>query len=171
MRKFLALIPLALAAPLVTAAPAAADDDVTCRGTITARSIDGNVQVPRGATCRLLGTRVDGDVKVNKNATLIARGVRVKGNIQAAKHKRVDVRPRGSARSFVDGNIQLERGKQAYILRTVVNGDIQLFGNSARQTVQRNVVDGNLQCKSNRVKVRGGDNRVDGNKEDQCRRL
>ncbi|GAA0946874.1 hypothetical protein [Actinocorallia libanotica] len=171
MKKFLFLAPLALAAPLIVAAPAAADDDVTCRGTIGARFIDGNVQVPRGATCRLLGTRVDGDVKVHRNATLVARGLRVEGNIQASGHRRVDVRPRSGARSSVDGNIQLERGGQAHIVRTVVNGDIQLFGNGARQFVQRNVVDGNLQCKSNRLKVRGGANRVDGDKEGQCRRL
>ncbi|MCD0452750.1 hypothetical protein LO762_26730 [Actinocorallia sp. API 0066] len=110
-------------------------------------------------------------MKVRKNATLVARGIRVNGNIQAAGHKRVDVRPRKNSRSYVDGSIQLVRGRQAVLVRTTVNGDIQLFNNRARQQVSSNRVDGNLQCKANSPRPHGGANRVKGNKEDQCRRL
>ena len=73
---------IAAASILGTAAPAHADDR-RCAGTIGDRSIDGNVIVPGGRTCRLNGTRVDDNVFVRDDSRLIARGVRVGGDIQA----------------------------------------------------------------------------------------
>lgn len=166
----LASLPLA-ASLLLAAAPAHADDDVTCRGTIGARSIDGDVVVPKGAKCTLKGTRIDGDIKVGRNATLVARGVKVDGNIQAKRHKKVTVATLNGKRSTVDGNIQLERGGGGKIGAVVVDGDIQLFSNRGKFNVLKNVVDGNIQCKSNKPAPVGHSNRVEGNKEDQCRRL
>jgi len=153
---------------VTTAAPAATNDERTCRGTIGARNLDVDIRVPSGATCRLNATRVDGNVKIYRNATLIATGVRVGGNIQAENAKSVRV-----SRSRVDGSIQLKQGRIGPIslIRNTVGSDIQLFSNRGITTVSRNVVDGNLQCKSNRPRPRGGANRVEGNKEDQCARL
>jgi hypothetical protein len=164
-------LPLVVAASLL-AAPAAQADDRTCRGTIGATSIDGDVIVPKGATCKLVGTRVDGNVQVKANATLVARGAKVGGNIQAENHDRVVVRHRvvddQVKRSTVGGSIQLKQGGGGKLLRVVVEGDIQLFSNDGRFVVRKNVVDGNLQCKSNTPAPVGGGNKVGGDKENQC---
>lgn len=153
---------------LATAAPAATSDERTCRGTIGARSLDVDIRVPSGATCRLRGTRVDGNVKVSRRATLVATAVRVGGNIQADNARSVVV-----TGSRVGGSIQLKQGRVGPInlTRNVVDSDIQLFSNVGKSVVLRNVVGGNLQCKSNRPRPGGGANRVEGNKEDQCARL
>ena len=170
MKTILAALPLALAGALLVAAPAQADDRI-CRGTIGARAIDGNVVVPKGASCTLLGTRVDGNVLVKGNATLVARGAKVDGNIQADNHRRVVVTARNGSKTRVEGSVQLKQGGGGKLLRLVVDGDIQLFSNDARFTVRGNRVDGNLQCKSTRPRPVGGNNVVEGNKEDQCRGL
>jgi hypothetical protein len=49
---------------LATGVHAAIQDETTCRGSIGARAIDGDVRVPSGAPCRLTRTRVDGNVKL-----------------------------------------------------------------------------------------------------------
>jgi hypothetical protein len=154
---------------LATVAPAATNDERTCRGTIGAQSLDVDIRVPSGATCKLNGTRPDGNVKVGRGATLVATNVRVGGNIQAENAKSVTVK-----RSRVEGSIQLKQGRAGRIELTgnTVDSDIQLFSNHGPSIVVReNVVGGNLQCKSNRPKPAGGANRVEGNKEDQCARL
>jgi hypothetical protein len=156
------------ASGLARAAPDATKDEKTCRGTIGARSLDVDIRVPNGSTCRLNRTRVDGNVKIYRNATLIATRVRVGGNIQAENARSVRV-----SGSRVGGSIQLTQGRRGPInlTRNIVDSDIQLFSNVGRSAIRRNVVDGNLQCKSNRPRPTGGANRVEGNKEDQCVRL
>jgi hypothetical protein len=163
-----ALAAAALCAGGAAAAPERALDETTCRGAIGARSIDGDVRVPSGATCRLTGTQIDDNVKVYRGATLIAIRVRVGGNIQAENARTVRVR-----RSRVGGNVQLKQGRRGDIAVTDnrVGADVQLFSNVGPSVVARNVIGGNLQCKSNRPRPTGGANRVEGNKEDQCRRL
>ncbi|KAA1427578.1 hypothetical protein [Nocardioides antri] len=148
-------------------------DDRRCTGTIRAVQIDGDVVVPQGATCTLVGTRVDGSVKVYGNATLYARGVKVNGNVQADNHRRVEVTHRtvdGTVRrSQIGGSIQVKSGGGGEVRRTVVNADIQVFSNDGRWQIYRNVVGGNLQCKSNTPPPVGSANQVQGNKEDQCK--
>ena len=73
---------------VATAAPALADERV-CRGSIGARSIgarsiDEDIRVPSGATCRLTNTRVDGNVKVSGNAQLYVRGAIIEPQRQRA---------------------------------------------------------------------------------------
>jgi len=169
LRRSVALAALCCIGPLgAAAAPAAPNDERTCRGTIGAQSLDVDIRVPSGATCRLNGTRVDGNVKVYRGATLIATGARVGGNIQAENAKSVVV-----SRSRVGGSIQLKQGRVGPInlTRNTVDSDIQLFSNVGKSVVLRNVVGGNLQCKSNRPRPTGGGNLVEGDKEDQCARL
>ena len=172
IRTLVTAAALALTLPLLAAAPAHADDR-RCSGTIRAVSIDGDVIVPQGKTCRLVGTRVDGNVKVKRNAKLVARGVRVGGNIQAENHKRVVVQPRavngGTRKSRIGGSIQLKQGGGGVLRRTVTEGDIQLFSNDGRFQVYGNRVGGNLQCKSNQPRPVGDNNRVEGDKENQCK--
>lgn len=172
MRAWQALLvlPLATAGLTLAGTGTAHADDRICRGTIGARTIDDNVVVPRGAVCKLVGTRVEGNVLVRSGAVLQARAVRVDGNIQAKYAKRIAVLPYDGRRSVVKGNIQLESGRDGgRILGVVVDGDIQLFSNRGRFEVRRNFVDGNLQCKNNVPRPVGSGNRVEGNKEGQCR--
>lgn len=129
MRKLLALVPLALTVSMLSVAPPAQADERVCRGSIGPRSIDGDVVVPRGATCRLGGTQVDGNVRVEGGATLVARGVRVGGNIQAENHRRVVVAKRDGTRSRVGGSVQLVQGGGGELRGVVVGSDIQLFSN------------------------------------------
>lgn len=166
----LTILPILSSALVLAAAPAHADD-TTCRGTIAAVSLDGNVIVPAGATCRLLGTRVDGNVEVESGAVLKARGVRVGGSIQAENHERVVVRSLDGKSSHVEGSIQVVQGGGGRIAKARVGSDIQLFTNDGAFVVVANRVDGNLQCKSNTPAPTGGSNVVQGNKEDQCRAL
>ena len=103
------VVPAAMTGTLLTA-PAAYADDRICRGTIGAKHLDGNVIVPKGATCTLAGTRIDGNVFVRGNATLFAKGVKVGGNIQADNHRWVVVRHRKVdgqvSRSRIEGSIR-----------------------------------------------------------------
>lgn len=194
MKQLLIMTVVVAASILVTAGPAYADDR-RCSGTIGARSIDGNVIVPSGRTCRLSGTRVDDNVFVRANARLIARGVRIGANIQAKDHQLVKVLRRKVngrfVRSRIGGDIQLTSGRfseirraviggnlqskqnnrQQYAVRNRIDGDLQAFSNRNGYRIHRNVIDGNLQCKSNRPRPTGDHNRVSGNKEDQCRRM
>ena len=166
----LTALPLMIACVALGAAPAHADD-TTCHGTIGAVSLDGNVIVPEGALCTLIGTRVDGNVHVQSGAALKAKGVRVGGSVQAEDHERVVVKALNGHRSQVGGSIQLKQGGGGRIAKTDVGSDIQLFTNGGLFVVEGNRVDGNLQCKNNSPKPIGGNNVVQGNKEDQCRDL
>ncbi|MGH3024030.1 MAG: hypothetical protein ACRDNI_10270 [Gaiellaceae bacterium] len=194
MERMLITVVVVATSMLVLGGPAYADDR-RCAGTIGARTIDGNVIVPAGRTCRLVGTRVDDNVFVKANARLIARGVRVGGNIQAENHLLVRVIGRWVGgryvRSRIGGDIQLFSGRFSEIRRAVIGGnlqskqnnrrqyavmnrigaDLQAFSNRNGYRIHRNVIDGNLQCKSNRPRPTGDHNRVQGNKEDQCRRM
>lgn len=139
------LLSALLVLPFATLSTASADD-VTCRGTIGARSIDGTVVVPSGATC-----------------TLITQSARIGGNVQSEGFRSVTV-----SGGSVGGSIQLKEGGPISVRSVRVNGDIQLEKNRTSARVYSNVVGGNLQCQGN-VNIAGGGNRVDGNKEDQCR--
>ena len=194
MKQMLISVAVVAASILITAGPAYADDR-RCAGTIGARALDGNVIVPAGATCRLIGTRVDDNVFVKANARLLAWGVRIGGNIQAENHQLVRVVRRGVGgrylRSRVGGDIQLFSGRFSEIRRAVIGGnlqskendgqqyavrnrigaDLQAFSNLNGYRIHLNAIDGNLQCKSNRPAPTGDHNIVQGNREDQCRHM
>ena len=181
---------LALASTLAVSALAftptqAFADDLTCRGTLSNRAVDGTVIVPAGATCTLNNMRIDGDVKSYSRSSVTINGGTVDGNVQAERSRSVivnrvtidgDVQAEnhGTARvlgSRIDGNIQLKQGGLNAVENNRVDGDVQLFTNTGSQRVWDNRIDGNLQCKSNRHGVSGWGNQVRGNAEDQCRNL
>ena len=194
MKQLLVSTVVVAASILITEGPAYADDR-RCAGTIGARTIDGNVIVPEGRTCRLVGTGVDDNVFVKANARLIARGVTIGGNIQAENHQLVRVlrrrvgdryvRSRIGAdiqltsgrfseirRAVIGGNLQSKQNtRQQYAVMNRIGGDLQAFSNRNGYRIHRNVIDGNLQCKSNSPPPTGDQNRVQGNKEDQCRSM
>jgi hypothetical protein len=66
-------------------------------------------------------------------------------------HRRVVLR--GGA---VDGNVQLEDGRTAGVLRVDIDGDLQSEDNRGRQVLRDNRIDGNLNCEDNRPGPRGG---------------
>jgi DUF4097 and DUF4098 domain-containing protein YvlB len=174
-----------MAASLLIAAPASADE-IACRGTLGAVTVD-NLRVPQGATCTLDKTTVKGNITVKGNATLVATGVRVNGNVQAENAKRVVVK--GGSR--VGGSVQVKQGGAARVAWSQVNADIQFDANRRQLTavsatvggniqvmqntggveIRNNKVDGNLQCKANSPAPVGGGNVVKGSKEDQCAKL
>lgn len=172
---------------VATAAPAAADT-ITCRTSVGARTIDGDVNVPKGARCNLTGTKVKGNVFVRSGATLVADKAWIDGNVQAKYHRNVVVRNSSTVkgdvqltsgrystitRSRIDGNIQSKHNRaRQYATHNRVDGDIQYFSNTTgRATISYNRVEGNLQCKSNTPRPTGTGNKVEGDKEGQCRRF
>lgn len=166
-RSVIATGALVLTAPLaLSMAPAAQADEVTCRGTLGAVTVD-DLRVPDGASCRLVGTTVEGTITVGTGSRLATVRVVVEGNIQAEGFDRVVVR-NGSR---IGGSIQLVQGGSAKVLRSTVNGDVQLFGNSGPVLARGNTIDGNLQCKDNSRTPAGGANTVGGSSEDQCASL
>ncbi|MBD5831075.1 hypothetical protein [Janibacter melonis] len=127
----LATAALATTGLVAVAAPAQADR--TCSGTITGRTIDDDVVVPAGATCKLTTSVVKADVVVRRGATL------------------------QGWQNSVDGNIQSEGNRSTQnVIRNRVKGDIQPFSNpSGTKYVYDTSVDGNLQCKSNTSAPKG----------------
>lgn len=170
---------------VLAAAPGAAAEERSCRGTIGAVGLD-NVRVPQGQTCTPNGTRLKGNIKVERNATLVANGVRVIGSVQAENAESVTVQ----AQSRINGDIQVKQGQSATIRNAVVggtlffdensgafdatandiSGNLQAFKNRGGLSVFNNAIDANLQCKENVPAPVGGGN-VAGDKEGQCARL
>ena len=60
-----------------------------CVGTLGAETVQGDLEVPRGRTCRLLGTAVDGRVQVGLGSTLHARSAVFGEGIGAHGFRRV----------------------------------------------------------------------------------
>lgn len=178
-----AILALAVLAP---ASPVAFAEELSCRGTLGAITVD-NLRVPQNATCTLNGTRVQGTIKVETNATLDASNVNVIGNVQAENAAQVNVR----TGSVVGGSIQIVQSGGAHIESVRINGDLyfdenmrgliaatnriggnlQAFQNTGGLSITNNTIDGNLQCKENVPAPTGGGNIVQGNKEDQCANL
>lgn len=156
-----------------------------CRGTIGAIQVE-QIIVPEGSKCVLKGTIVEENVEVKPRATLVAQGAIVGGNIQAAEAAAVTVK----AQSRVEGNVQLKQGGAVYVLRSRIDGDLQIEQNARAVEASYNTVRGNmqvfqntggvklvqnrvaenLQCKENNPRPTGSGN-VAGSKEDQCARL
>jgi hypothetical protein len=83
MRKVFVVVAALVAATLVQASAALADDDETvrCTGPLSG-TIDADLVVPRGAVCELTGARVAGDVVVKAQARLVALRSRIKGDVE-----------------------------------------------------------------------------------------
>lgn len=188
LAKRVMLIVLASFVALIVAMPVAMAEERVCRGTIGATTVD-NLLVPKGATCTLNGTKVKGTVKVANGAKLYASAIRVVGNVQSEGFQTVVLK----ADSRIGGNVQLEngqRGGNARVVASRINGDLQFFSNKAKMVsrgstilanlqavsnrggvvLKNNTISENLQCKQNNPAPVGGGNRA-GDKEGQCRNL
>ncbi len=155
-----------------------------CSGRIEAVSVDGDVTVPDGATCELVGTRVEGNISVGPAARLYAHAVAVDGDIEGERTLDVQV----TEGSSVGGNLQLESGGTALVTDSHIDGDLSwqdqhgalvardstvrgnldLEDNTGGVTVTGNEVGGDLTCQDNSPAPQAGSNTVSGDKEDQC---
>ena len=174
--------------PSQTAPHVSADSEPGhCSGRAAAVSVDGDVTVPDGATCELLGTHVEGNVSIGHTARLYASSVDVDGDIEGERTLAVEA----SHNSTIGGNLQLESGGTALVTDSHVDGDLswedqhgdleardkavrgnlELEGNTGHVTVSQNRIGGDLSCQDNSPAPQGRDNTVSGDEEQQCHDL
>jgi hypothetical protein len=149
---------------LVTATAAPVQADRSCSGTLKDTTIDGNVQVPRGATCIMYGVRVKGDIQVAHGGTIRFSSGTVEGNVQGVSsphtlsvyNATVDGDVQGTNARYVkvqgstiDGNVQTERTRTGqHVVTSRVGGDVQSKYTNTR--VDKNRVGGNVQHEEGR---------------------
>src|SRR5215469_14809647 len=79
-----------------------------CTGSITSTTIDGDVFVPKGASCTLTDVTVDGSVLVFKRASLTVNGGTITGNVHASNCVFVKLSPDSSNLvPTVNGNVHI----------------------------------------------------------------
>jgi hypothetical protein len=76
---------------LLAGGEAAQAADRECVGAIGAETVSGDLEVPEGAVCELVLTRVLGDVKVQDGAELYAQGAVIRGGLEADPQAYVDL--------------------------------------------------------------------------------
>jgi hypothetical protein len=116
---------VSVAAALLTAGIAAAGD-TSCTGALGAVTVNGNLNVPAGASCTLTGTHVTGNVTVKQGP----------GDYPAL----VNLTTTGAT---IDGNVQVQRGGTSSLeSSTVVGGNYQCdqcqFADLNNSTVKKN---------------------------------
>ncbi len=133
-------------------------DDVFCPSNLGAVTIDGNVIVD--GPCTMTGTLVKGNVLVYDGGALTLRDGQVLGNIQADSGVYVRV-----LRTDVNGDIQLTGvfGQNSNVSRSTIGGNLQLVANSSRLLAQYNTINGDLQAFSNKGGIVIRYNTIDGN--------
>lgn len=170
MKKTTALLGaalMAIGATTVAGTQQAMADDYRCNGTISSRTIDGNVYVPAGGYCQIFHSTIKGNVRTGDNAGINVNNTHVEGNIEGYDNRWMTV-----VNSHVDGNVISKDAVNGVLVRTtVVDGNIEMFENRGTLRIMRNTVDGNVVCKDNRSTVTGTLNRVKGDYEGQCRNL
>jgi hypothetical protein len=173
MSRLRLLVCLASACILValgSAAPAHAD--ATCNGTIGTAVVVGDVIVPPGASCQLLGTTVTRNVIVQaQGSQLLTQDANIARNIQAEGATRIrifntvvtNIQIQNStgeiiiasdascqADPLVLGSIQLEENSAAIsICKMSTSRDVQLNNNTGRIFVSENTIGANLQLADN----------------------
>ena len=158
-----------------------------CDGRLGEVSVDGDVTVPAGGTCELVGTTVEGNVSVGPGGRLYVRGADVDGDIEGHSAAVVDV----AAGTDVGGNLQLESGVATTIRDSHVDGDLRVEDQNGGLTVAGDNVGGNVElehnhgtgrlsdtrvggdlaCRRNTPALAGGGNTVSGERKEQCRHL
>lgn len=151
--RMLSIIPVLLLS-LVLVGTAAASNNVECRATLGAVTVD-NVIVPSGAACTLNGTIVRENVKVSSGATLTANAVNVTGSLQADGAELVTV----NAGTFGQ-NIDIKRGNRARVDQAQVSGNLKLEENRGAVSATANRVGFDLRAERNRGGVTLTNNRV-----------
>jgi len=178
-------LPLIAFALIVSPATASADD-IECDGRIGARTV-GDIVVPKGETCRLVGTKVRGSIEVEDRARLRASSVLVTKDVDADDARQVRI----NKNSRVRGDVEIEDGGSVMIVNSRIDGRLKLEDNDKRVVVENNriggklkvedndggvriagnTIGGDLDCEDNDPRPTGGNNTVKGDKEGQCRSL
>jgi hypothetical protein len=154
VKRVLCLACLVCSAAVLAWAPAAAASDVTCTGGTTnplEGTIDGNVVVPAGASCRIHGT-VTGNVTAFKGAAVgIRAGSMVRGNYTCNACLFADL-----SGSTIGGNVQISKEKEgSFINGSTITGNLQIESSSAGPesfsigTSSGNEIGGNLSFNKN----------------------
>jgi hypothetical protein len=105
--KSLAIIPLGLGI-MLAAIPARADN-TSCTGPLFGKTINGNLVVPDGASCRIVHVSVTGNVLVGTGASLVvADNVTIAGNLEANRCTTVAIFPFSEPVS-IGGSVQESR--------------------------------------------------------------
>jgi hypothetical protein len=151
----------------------------TCTGSVTGGTIDGNVFVPKGASCTLTDVTVDGSVLVFKRASLTVNGGTITGNVHASNCVFVKLSPDSSNFGpVVNGNVHLSHCTNSSaapgsgvtaggeidgsficnnnrdfceVIGATVGGNVLLHRNvsSTPSVVSANAIGGNLGCEAN----------------------
>jgi hypothetical protein len=120
--------------------------DVVCPGSLGAVTIDGNLIV--NGPCSLAGTRVKGNVFVEPRGQLLAKKASIEGNVQSQGGARVRL-----VRTEVDGDVQLfelTSDKGSVVQRSSVGGSVQLEDNRSPLSEVESFVGSDVQVNANR---------------------
>lgn len=182
---------------LHASAPAARAAERPCVGTLSNTSVNGDVVVPAGATCRLKDVAVGGTVRVHSNAALqILGGAAIRGSVEAYECAYVVLDPQAPGdRIAVAGNIEIEHCTEAsgklfsagrvaiagnfscrnnaapcFAVSLTVGGDMVIERNSGGMSyIEGNTIGGSLECAGNWGLTDYGDpNTVGGKRRDGC---
>jgi hypothetical protein len=186
----LALILVSLAAALPPPALAATE----CTGSpISGVTIQGNLTVPNGGYCVLVGSTVTGNVTVSANARILTSGATIQGNLRGdgvagvvltgdtvVKGKVTVSGASGSVDiegSQVNGNVTITGNATTGALAvksSTIGGNLTVSGNSSHNiwpVVINNTIGGNLSCDGNLPSVYVSGNVVSGTTTGQCAAL
>ncbi len=167
MKRFARIMVAALGALLATASGALADITCTVANSPLEGPVDGNVVVPAGNGCTLLGATVAGNVTVGGSLYIDGRSIypisTIAGNLQANSGcTYVEINPYGAPyNTIVSGNVQIAnctgRGNpyypgEAFGARgkgSIIFGNFQCQNNAASCILANVVVFGNVQVNNN----------------------
>jgi len=111
---------LAASTLFIVAQPASGALVTTCRGAAGAVTVPGDLIVPRGADCSLVGTTVTGNVKVDANADLLLEGATIGGEVYVTRNGYVDV----IAGTSIAGAVRGRDAFAVFIEESTVGGSI-----------------------------------------------
>jgi hypothetical protein len=153
--------------------------NVTCSNLqLNATTVGGNLTVPPGRWCDLVGVVVNGNLQVRGGSGLRLTGSTVHGNLQAqGTTGAADPLAPGAnviCDSAIGGNLQIQSSGSSSPWQIGGCGPVTVAGNlefhvnaGTGNTIVRTTVQGNLQCQGNHD-VGGGGNTVVGNRQGQC---
>jgi hypothetical protein len=166
-------------------------EEIDCPPNLINKTVD-NVLV--NGACTIRNSTVEGNIVVGTGGNLLVQGTTIRGSVQSEGALRVRLQsdPNTGRDTEVIGDVQIKNttggltstiidaqiggtilldsnATATNVFGNTVNGDVQVFQNTAVVRIRDNSIGANLQCKSNAPRpVNGGGNVVQGNAEDQC---
>jgi hypothetical protein len=151
-----------------------------CIGSVTGATIDGDVFVPKGASCTLADVTVDGNVLVFKRASLTVNGGTITGNVHASNCVFVKLSPDSSnvtptvngtvhishctnssavpgsgvtAGGEIDGSFICNNNRDSCeVIDATVGNNVQVnhILSSTESVISASTIGGNLECEANK---------------------